>query len=381
MKSEELVKLPLNEILQSLGYVEDLNKSTKRSIVMKNDNGDKIIINRASSGDYLYFNPHNEKDRGNIYSFCKNRGVDHRQILHIFKSGKEVKHSITPRNISEDDKNKKEKIQLFETFENLQEDNEVIKRRYLNFEELKFKDLKQDKQGNLCVKVWENKKANANGAEVIMPCGYSVKLRRPITHREGVKLNKPIKNLIYGDKGVEILLGKFEKLEEVKNIIISESVIDSLSFRELKDISPKECIIVGLGGNLKEGEMEVLQNLSHKFINADFHLAFDRDSEGRKFCEKVSLALAEIIPQEKINIAIPQLKDFNDDLQIIKRLKLSKTEQELEKKLKEEVKELEKRIKNSLSEYQKSKIEDICLEYKQKLGIDSEKATQRIIRR
>lgn len=381
MKSEELVKLPLNEILQSLGYTEDLSKSTKRSIVMKNDNGDKVIINRASSGDYLYFNPHNEKDRGNIYSFCKNRGVDHREILKIFKAGGEVKHSLTPRNISEDDRKRKEKIQLFETFENLQEDNEVIKRRCLNFEELEFKDLKQDKQGNLCVKIWENKKANANGAEVIMPCGYSVKLRRPITHREGVKLKKPIKNLIYGDKGVEILLGKFEKLKEVKNIIISESVIDSLSFRELKSISPKECIIVGLGGNIKEGEMEVLQNLSQKFANADFHLAFDRDTEGRKFCEKVSLALAEIIPQEKINIAIPQLKDFNDDLQIIKKLNLPKSEQELEKKLKEEVKKLENQAKKTLSHYQKSKIEVVCLEYKQKLGIDTERSQQRSLKR
>lgn len=31
-------------------------KSSKKYKVVKNDNGDKVIISQAQSGDYLYFN-------------------------------------------------------------------------------------------------------------------------------------------------------------------------------------------------------------------------------------------------------------------------------------------------------------------------------------
>lgn len=368
MKSEDIVKLPLNEILQSLGYEVDRSKSSRRAIVMKNDCGDKVIVNRASSGDYLYFNPNDDKDRGNLFSFCKNRQLDYKVVISNFSNNVEqVIHSLKPQNTIQEKREREEKIQLFEGFENLKEDNEVLKKRCLSFAELNFKDLKQDKQGNLCVKLWETKKIE-DGRELIFPCGYSAKLRRALTHRDGERLKKPIKNLIYGDKGVEILIGNFNSFKEVKNIIISESVIDSLSYKEIAGIKSEECIVIGTGGNLKENEWNVIKNLAEKFNNSNFTLAFDRDEEGRKFCEKVGLMLSEIIPNEKIKIAIPQLKDFNDDLQIIKTFNLDKSDQEIEKKVKAEIIRRENKIKSSfLSDFEKSKLITKCEELKKKV--------------
>ncbi|EQB9114872.1 hypothetical protein ACYYDG_001481, partial [Campylobacter upsaliensis] len=50
------------------------------------------------------------------------------------------------------------------------------------------------------------------------------------------KIPKNIKSLCYGTKGLEILKTQQSKKEDVENIIITESMIDSLSLLELKEL-------------------------------------------------------------------------------------------------------------------------------------------------
>ena len=76
MNAEEVLQLPLDQILLNLGYFKDKEKSSKNHIKLKNNNGDTLVVSRNAKGHYLYFNPHDEqKDRGNIFNFCKNRGI------------------------------------------------------------------------------------------------------------------------------------------------------------------------------------------------------------------------------------------------------------------------------------------------------------------
>lgn len=53
---QDIKKLPLDRILINNGYYYDKEKTSQNYKVVKNDNGDKVIISKAQSGDYLYYN-------------------------------------------------------------------------------------------------------------------------------------------------------------------------------------------------------------------------------------------------------------------------------------------------------------------------------------
>ncbi len=57
-------------ILMQNGYFHKKDKCSRNFITMSNDS-DLIVITRQTNGQYLYFNPNEESDRGNIYSFVK----------------------------------------------------------------------------------------------------------------------------------------------------------------------------------------------------------------------------------------------------------------------------------------------------------------------
>ncbi|EAH5904361.1 hypothetical protein EEL71_07765 [Campylobacter upsaliensis] len=73
----------------------------------------------------------------------------------------------------------------------------------------------------------------------IVQNGYVSYLCSPLIDKES-KMPKNIKSLCYGAKGLEILKTQQSKKEDIKNIIITESIIDSLSLLELKELNPKK---------------------------------------------------------------------------------------------------------------------------------------------
>lgn len=78
------VKLPLHEVLLANGYEIDREKSTARNPVLKSSGGHKVIISLMPSGDYLYFNPNDDRDKGNIYTLAKNHGLDINEMIESY---------------------------------------------------------------------------------------------------------------------------------------------------------------------------------------------------------------------------------------------------------------------------------------------------------
>lgn len=98
---EEIIKLPLDLILLEWNYAHDRAKSSKNSIKLKNANDDSLIITRNSKGHYLYWNPKVENDRGNIFNFCKNRGIGVKDLLEnkdLEKLKAPNAHTLIPNN-------------------------------------------------------------------------------------------------------------------------------------------------------------------------------------------------------------------------------------------------------------------------------------------
>lgn len=88
----EYTKLPLDEILKYHGYDEVREKSSRNSKVVSNGT-EKIVINRVKSGDYLYFTTDNT-EKGNIYTFAKNRGTTVKELLLNQDINNLTKHNI-----------------------------------------------------------------------------------------------------------------------------------------------------------------------------------------------------------------------------------------------------------------------------------------------
>lgn len=325
--NEKNLTLPLDAILLNNGYFYKKEKCSVNFLTMKNENDDLIIITRANNGHYLYFNPIDDKDKGNIYSFCKNRGVKITDLLdEKWEKGLEVKdlsHKINPSSLND---KAIEAINLYKDFKVLNSsDNFFVMKRFINEESLKeFNKLKQDKFHNICVPTFILDKCK--DVSFVNMCGFMSYLKSPIKKENGF-----IKQLCYGKKGLEVLKNEDTQLNDIKNIIICESIIDSLSLFELGKFESKNTLLCSTNGQVSVNHCEVLSFLAKKAVNAVSILGFDNDEKGKVFTQKI----VSVLKEHKYLVKTPCLKDFNDDLMASKLLYLNKdfTIDEIEKRV------------------------------------------------
>lgn len=312
-KNEGFIELALDEILKLNGYYEKKDKTSLRYKVLANDNGDLVIVSRNDRGHYLYFNPNDDKDRGNIFNFCKNRDIRAEDLIKGNEKTLELKPLITQTNTTS-----KKALEDYKAMQGLAFNNFFFEKRlicpYLMQE---FKDLKQDKLKNIIVPSFSLISTNFNDKNYayLIQNGYVSYLSSPLIDKES-KEAKNIKSLCYGTKGLEILKSNSSKKEDIKNIIITESMIDTLSLLELKEFSFKNTLLCSTNGQLSKTQKEVFLYLNDNFKEAKVFLGFDNDSKGKEF---------ENIAKENFkNVCVlkPNFKDFNDDLFIAKQLNL-----------------------------------------------------------
>ncbi|MCI6641469.1 MULTISPECIES: toprim domain-containing protein [Campylobacter] len=332
-KNENLVELPLDEILKNNGYYEKRNKSSRNYKTLTNEKDDTIVISRQPNGHYLYFNPNDDGDKGNIYNFAKNRGIKANDLINENKINiNELKSNIKP--IETTSQSSKKVIQDFKNLEKTQVNSFLITKRKIDPQILnQFSNLKQDsKYGNAITPSYVCKRYSQ--MQILTQIGSISYLSKPLTHdTNGNPYDKPVKQLCNGGKGLEILkLDDAKKYKDFKNIVICESMIDTLSYCEIKGLNLKETMLCSTNGQISSSQKEVFKFLNDNFTNANIILGFDNDKKGKKFDSVVK----EIIPRATIDKAI--LKDFSDDLVIGKILELNAREinkENLEKPLKE----------------------------------------------
>lgn len=140
--------------------------------------------------------------------------------------------------------------------------------------------IKQDNRGNICIPTYQYSTIND---KVYYPqIGYVSYLKKQITKdKEGKPYNKPLKQLCYGAKGLEILrVGE----GKIKNILLCESSIDSLSLFEIKEIK-EPTLLCATNGIFAQAHKEILESFEKKenfFENPKVILGFDKDEIGEK---------------------------------------------------------------------------------------------------
>lgn len=323
------LSLPFDEILLNNGYEIKREKSSKNSITMTNSNKDTIVISRTYNGHYLYFNPNDSTDRGNIYSFCKNRGIKLKDLLSNKINIKELKHNLSESKDINNDKI----LDDFKALNSLKNENFLVSKRLIDKEILYsfLHSMKQDNFHNVCIPTYTIKKIRDINTKILIQSGYMTYLKSPLKKdKEGIELKKPLKQICYGKKGLELLKSKDSKKADIKNIIISESAIDSLSLLELKNLNPNETLLCSTNGTFTASHKEGLLYLKDEIKNVTFLLSFDSDEKGLRFSKEIKELL-----KENVEVLKPSLKDFNDDLIVSKFLRLNKSFSinELEKSL------------------------------------------------
>ena len=106
------------------------------------------------------------------------------------------------------------------------------------------------------------------------------------------------------------------KVKTTSSLVIGESIIDVLSYVQLKNINYKTTTMLATGGTIGKDARETFIKLRDKVLknfnpNVKVVLTFDKDEAGQNFAEEVK----EIFENdfEVIN-KIPINKDFNEDL-------------------------------------------------------------------
>lgn len=321
---ENLIKLPLDEILRNNGYYDKRSKNSRNYKTLTNEQDDTIIISRQSNGHYLYFNPNDDNDRGNIYNFAKNRGIKANDLINNKNIDvSELKSNIEP--ISTISQSSKKAITNYKNLEQIKENSFLTTKRKISPEILKeFSSLKQDdKYGNAVVSSYILKNHQDGEIQFLTQAGSISYLSKPLTQdTQGKPYDKPIKQLCNGSKGLEILKSDNSQnsLKDYKNIVICESMIDTLSYCEIKGLNLKDTLLCSTNGQITSSQKEVFKFLNEKAVNAKIILGFDNDKKGKEFDEIAK----EIIPRATTDKAI--LKDFSDDLVIGKTLGLKANE-------------------------------------------------------
>lgn len=321
---DNVTKLDLVEILYQNGYYfSDKSKNTAKSWELTNDQDDKLIVSKYANGDYVYFK-RNSSDKGNIINFCKNRGIELKDLIahqSDISTSKEFIHKSFETKPKEPQRKeiKQELIDRFKSFKPIKESSTIylnLKRKISKDLISKFSLLKHDEYHNAIVPTYFINLNNKN-ERVIEQCGYMTYYHSPITKdKDGNPLEKPRKQTCYGSKGLEILCPndlKEKGLITTKNIIIAESSIDSLSAMEMKGFKPDETIVCATNGAVTQTHIETIKFIQENMTpNAKFILAFDNDKAGKEFANQI-----KEVTNKNTSIK-PVLKDFNDDLLIAK---------------------------------------------------------------
>lgn len=316
---EDLTLLPLHEVLIHNGFLINKNKSSKCNPVLYN--GEETVVITKKNDHYLYFNIDGSSDRGNIINFCKNRNLDIKILVKNYYE-KNISDVKIPKYFDSFDKENYKNI--IKEYKNLNSYNPQKNQFFINkglydstIEPYK-NSFKQDRYGNICFPHYKLLEDKSISKRIIPICGYAKRLIYPLyKDQDGGTRDKPLKNIHYGNKGLEILsIGN--DFKEIKKILFAESIIDALSFVQLykEKYNPVEIMLISTGGNFHiEGIKPTLDEILMLCKKASIITCFDNDKEGLKFTEYIRKYELETT-KKGISTYKPFCKDVNDDLKL-----------------------------------------------------------------
>jgi len=313
-----------------MGFKKDKIKSSSNSIVMLKDE-EKIIVAKDKTDKYIYFNPDNDNDNGDIFNYLSNRGIksykDMQETLKNIDMNIEIPELKIKGTISSaEDLKAVAEWHNYEQKENCDysylTDTRLIKQSIVEaYNHL----LKADKQGNIIVPLTKFMEDRIGKYFDIM--GYDRKLKNP-------KPNQA-KSYINGRKGVCILAPK--DIGNAENVVIGESYIDCLSYIQLHHLNPHKTTILSTQGTITKTELDtikaIIDRTARRIVLKKIHLAFDEDRKGKEYFMKTeAMIIRETEYGDKIiKKELAGYKDWNEKLVTKLRIKEQNNQQPTKK--------------------------------------------------
>ena len=284
-------QINLAQYASKLGYDLLKSESSRNSYVMKNAQGDKIVIATAPDGHGIYFSVGDTTDNGSIIDFHQKRTGDNlgqtrkalRQELGISTPERIKAIKSKPRPA---DHNIEGVIKSFMTMTSATNHPYLTRQRNIPAKILRdprFENaVKQDRKGNAVFPHYD-----LNGLS-----GYELK-------------NTGFTGFSRGGKKS---LWHSSNLNSASEIVITESAIDALSHAAL---NPKrDAAYISISGSMSQDQKALLGGVLAKAENdgQKITVALDNDRAGRAMTQEIH-ALAKTVKQE-----IPRAKDWNEDL-------------------------------------------------------------------
>ncbi|GFQ82001.1 toprim domain-containing protein [Trichonephila clavata] len=312
----------------SMGYVLNKEKSSKTWAVMEKE-GDKILIKNSpnQNGNWVYKSLSDDQEKGTIVDFMQNRGFSYQSICGLSSSHLDDR-------VVRDQKSLSAEIE------------DVLSQRYIAQEA--FDRVVEYKKGNYLAcrgidgATYENCSGVKVGDKAVFALYRDIDSNGKGTMCSIISYQFDAKGSISGDgsfsssqyfqkglpRGLSVLV---DHNVPVKHIVVSESPIDALSYKQMHEIS-EGTMYVSTCGSLSEGIKKEIENVfcNAKASGQSITLAFDNVKAGRQMNKMVS----EIADAYQVicKPSIPyQFKDWNEELVsgLGKREMLRKLQKEL----------------------------------------------------
>ncbi|BCD69667.1 hypothetical protein [Helicobacter suis] len=266
---KDAIYLPLDSILQDFGYVLDKEKSSLNYPVLKHPNEKGKLVIKNSAGSYHYFNTEDRSDRGNIINFCQKRGL---RLEDLIKGDARYrpKSSIASQTSQQEHKRFKEDFKALPPY-NLDK-SQLLRDRGIQGTLFKSyqHSLRADRHNNLCVPNYlcENQR--------LVLSAVSKRLNQPLTtHIDGSPREKPLKELCEGSKGVQMLVPS-GGLRAVKSIVMTESILDSMTYLQMKGLNPDTTLLLGSAGQFGVDKIRAFVSALFQQMNQDKNQAYQQ---------------------------------------------------------------------------------------------------------
>jgi hypothetical protein len=258
------------------GYSVDPRESSRRSFVMRNSQGDKVIISRKPDGVYTYWSPRDDGDRGTVIDF-----VSRRKGLNLGAIRKELRpflgsSPVVVPNYTAMPPTSRDRYAVEMEFAKMQD---APRHPYLENERgIPAELLKQDRFAG---RIRIDCKGNAvfphfDGDGAI--CGFEKKNRDFTGFASG------------GTKA--LWLSHAQARDE--RLILCESAIDALSYAALfRDVNNRTRY-ASVGGNMSPAQPHLIRSTIARMPSAaEIVAAMDNDDAGRELAAAVEMAFHE----------------------------------------------------------------------------------------
>ena len=284
-------QMPMNELLAKLNYQIKREKSSANSITMTNG-VDTVVISRGHrDGNYLYYNVHDDTDRGTIFTFCKNRDIDvHQLVNETNMQGMTHRIGTSTPTFS---RKVQEKYNALAAYNQSGQDSLEKVRKISPTITDHFSSIRTDTYRNIIFPSYTLESVEIESGDTrkfITISGMNKKLiENPLTHdKEGVAYKEPVNSLEEGKKGISILKADGVDAKSIKTVIVGENSIDNLSYTEMKGIDLSSSLLVSFNGNMREEGKTTFLNVVSRLDNIEKVVkVFDNDPQGREFDKQV----------------------------------------------------------------------------------------------